>query len=44
MAVGGKNFGLFVVHALVTITTVAGFDLIVSAITIYSSACFIFLQ
>jgi hypothetical protein len=44
MAVGGKNFGLFVVHALATVTTVADFDLTVSAISIYSSACLIFLQ
>lgn len=32
MAAGGKNFGLFVVHALATVTAVAAFDAIVSAI------------
>jgi hypothetical protein len=42
MTVGGKNFGVFVVHALATVTTVAAFDLIVSAIATYSPANFIF--
>ena len=42
MAVGGKNFGLFVVHALATVSKVAAFDLIVSAIATCSPARFIF--
>ena len=32
MAVDGKNFGLFVVHAVATVTAVAPFDVIVSAV------------
>jgi len=44
MAVGGKNFGLFVVHALTAVSAVAAFDLIVSAIATYSPAYFNFLQ